>query len=108
MVVCPVDQPDIEFRVAERLSGIQPSKSPAENQNLRIRHFLFIISTLYNFLRADLRKRSANFSFLTRNSYTQMNGKVGNMPRMRPQFPPAKAAPKQLNLKSLAMQAGIN
>src|SRR6188474_908269 len=37
-----------------------------------------------------------------------MTSKVGNMPRRRPKFTPAEAAPKQLNLKSLAMQAGAN
>ncbi len=35
-----------------------------------------------------------------------MVSRIGNMPRRRPDFEPGSAAPKQLNLKSLAMQAG--
>ena len=40
--------------------------------------------------------------------YTEMKSKVGNMTRSRPPFEPGLLAPKQLNLKSLAMQAGSN
>ena len=41
-------------------------------------------------------------------SYTGSTSKTLDISRRRPQFLPALAAPKQLNLKSLAMQAGKN
>ncbi len=41
-------------------------------------------------------------------AYTQTTSRIGNMPRRRPEFGPGFAAPKQLNLKSLVMQAGSN
>ena len=34
--------------------------------------------------------------------YTQVNSKLGSLTRRRPDFEPGFAAPKQLNLKSLA------
>jgi hypothetical protein len=37
-----------------------------------------------------------------------MNSKVGNLARRRLEFESAKALPKQLNLKSLAMEADSN
>jgi hypothetical protein len=45
---------------------------------------------------------------LEKNLYTQMNSKVGNLARRRLEFESAKALPKQLNLKSLAMEADPN
>ena len=36
-----------------------------------------------------------------------MNSKLGSLTRRRPDFEPGFVAPKQLNLKSLAMQAGL-
>ena len=40
--------------------------------------------------------------------YTQVSSKIGNLARRRPEFEQAMPAPKQLNLKSLAMQASAN
>jgi hypothetical protein len=37
-----------------------------------------------------------------------MTSKLGNLTRRRPEFGQAKPTPKQLNLKSLAMEVGPN